>query len=144
MLSTQFIRYFYKKIIIKTRYKNTKTLLFLIFTFSVINSPVFSQVVPQKSTENPDIKINDTIIDPLKESLNVIPKDTLMLLSLAGNPDMMKMGSYLYQSIYTKVINTASAIYLLKEILYSAKIYFFTSLSLKKMRSLTGKSLMKN
>ncbi len=77
MLSTQFIRYFYKKIIIKTHYKNTQTLLFLIITFSVINSTLFSQEVKQISKENTGIKFNDTIRVPEKDSIKIIPKDTL-------------------------------------------------------------------
>ncbi len=77
MLSTQFIGYFYKKIIIKTSFKNTYPLLILLITFSVINSSLYSQEVKQVSSENTGIKFNDTIRVPLKDSLALKRTDTL-------------------------------------------------------------------
>ncbi len=77
MLSTQFIRYFYKIIIIKTRYRNIYYLLLLLIAFSGINSSLFSQEVKQISSENTGIKLNDTIKVPVKDSLNIKSKDTL-------------------------------------------------------------------
>lgn len=77
MLSTQFKRYFYKKIIIKTPCKNSHFLLLLIMIFSIVHFTAYTQEIKEKSSENFKVKLNDTLKIPLKDSLSIKPKDTI-------------------------------------------------------------------
>ncbi len=82
MLSTQFIRYFYKIITIKTLGKYTYQLLLLFIAFSAVKATIYSQEIKQISSENIGIKIIDTIHDPIKDSLIIKPTDSLSRISI--------------------------------------------------------------
>ncbi len=82
MLSTQFIRYFYKIITIKTLGKYTYQLLLLFIAFSAVKATIYSQEIKQISSENIGIKIIDTIHDPIKDSLIIKSTDSLSSISI--------------------------------------------------------------
>ena len=77
MLSTQFKRYFYKNLIIKTSRKNKHFLFLLLMFFSIFNFTAYTQEIKEKSSENFKTKLSDTLKFPKKDTLAVKPIDSL-------------------------------------------------------------------
>jgi len=104
MLSNQFKRYFYKKIIIKTNSKNTILFICAILANCIISATLYSQEIKQQLDEKSNLKLKDTLVLPLGDSAKFTQKNILNTtikdsLSIGKTKDTIKKPVELLESI---------------------------------------------